>query len=88
VDGRAAVIISPNNLSEALARQNGTWRYPITSARSDEREMSIRLAINLVIYALTVNYKLDQVHVSYQLRHPNRYPGADSVSPSEESGQR
>ncbi len=88
VDDRAAVIISPNDLTEALQRQTGTWRHPISSARKDEREMCLRLAINLAIYALTVNYKLDQVHVSYQLRHPNRYPEADSVSPPEESGQR
>lgn len=88
VDDRAAVVVSPNDLSGALERDSTGWLHSLDSGRDDERELSLRLAVNLALYALTVNYKLDQVHVSYQLRHPDRYPEADSLSPSDDSGQR
>lgn len=86
IDDRAAAIVSRNDLSGALARNEaGGWLLPLESPRRDERELSLRLAVNLAVYALTVNYKLDQVHISYQLRNPGRYPdaGPSSVDPDQ-----
>jgi len=72
---RAAVILSPNDLLGALERTpGGGWRYELASGNPEDRVLALRLAVNLVIYALTVNYKLDQVHISYRLRHPELYP--------------
>jgi len=82
VDDRAAVIFSPNDLSGALERDGaGGWRYELDSSRQEDRSLALRLAVNLVVYALTVNYKLDQVHTAYQLRHPSRYPEAWTPTP-------
>jgi hypothetical protein len=77
IDDRAAVIFSRNDLSGALERDGtGAWQYPMAGAPMEARDLSLRLGVNLVIYAMTVNYKLDQVQISYQLRHPGRYPEA------------
>ena len=75
IDDRAAVLWSRNDLSGALARSKaGGWRYELKGNEPDGRELAVRLGVNLVVYALSVNYKRDQVHVSYRLRHPTRYP--------------
>jgi hypothetical protein len=88
IDERAAVLLSRNDLSGALERTGtGGWQYPMETGTDEGRTLSLRLAVNLAIYALTINYKLDQVQISYQLRHPGRYPEAAPV-PSRESDQR
>ena len=35
---------------------------------SPQRELSFRMGINLVMYALCVNYKADQVHIPFILK--------------------
>ena len=40
-------------------------RYDDTSSR--QQEMALRFGVNVVMYALTGNYKADQVHVPYIL---------------------
>ena len=73
IDDRAVVIFSPNDLSGALERTaTGQWQF--TVQETEDRTLALRLGVNLVMYALTVNYKLDQVHVSYRLKHPEAYP--------------
>jgi hypothetical protein len=73
---RAAVIFSANDLSGALERgAAGMWHYQVAPPESENRTLALRLAVNLVIYALTVNYKLDQVHISYRLSNPQLYRG-------------
>ena len=37
-----------------------------------QREMSFRLGINLVMYAMTGNYKKDQVHLPFILKRRQR----------------
>jgi hypothetical protein len=77
MEERAVVIFSPNDLSGALERDaGGQWRLEMDSKEPEDRTLAQRLAVNLVIYATTVNYKLDQVHISYRLRHPALYPEA------------
>jgi hypothetical protein len=36
----------------------------VTPGGDDQREMAIRFGINVVMYALTGNYKTDSVHAS------------------------
>ncbi len=59
-DGVSPVIIGGNDWAAAWAVDaNGE---PIASVDDRQREMAIRFGINVVMYALTGNYKTDQVH--------------------------
>lgn len=69
---RAAVLIGGNDLLGALARDTfGNWEYDVSPGGQRQREMAFRLAINLVLYALTVDYKADQVHIPFILQRRN-----------------
>jgi len=58
------VIYSRNDLSGALARSpDGRNLYPVTPGGESQRREAIKLGINLMMYALTSNYKKDQAHV-------------------------
>ncbi len=67
-DDRMAVLVNANDMLGALARDTfGNWEYDVTPGGERQREMAFRLAINVVMYALTVNYKADQVHIPFIL---------------------
>lgn len=68
-EDRLAVVVSHNDLLGAWARDNfGTWKYDCQPGGERQREYAYRLGINLVMYALCINYKADQVHVPFILR--------------------
>ncbi len=68
-DDRLAVVVSHNDLQGAWARDNfGNWKYECTPGGEQQREYAQRVGINLVMYALCINYKADQVHVPFILR--------------------
>jgi len=63
-DGVSSVIIGSNDFAGAWAiDDNGQPLYPVVPGGSRQREMAQRFGVNLVMYALTGNYKSDQVHV-------------------------
>lgn len=67
-EDRLMVVLCPNDLFGALARDNfGNWQYSVSPGGEKQREMAFRLGINIVMYALTINYKSDQVHVPFIL---------------------
>lgn len=69
VDGRLAVLYSPNDHMGAWARDNfGNYAYSVFPGGETQRTMAIRFGVNLVMYALCLDYKADQVHVEYLLR--------------------
>lgn len=69
---RLAVVVNPNDLLGAVARDTfGNWEYNVTPGGQNQREMAFRLAINIVMYALTINYKADQVHIPFILERRN-----------------
>lgn len=69
LDGRLAVVLSAHDLGGAWARDNlGGWRHPVDPGGERQREMAIRLGVNLLMYALCLDYKDDQVHVPFILR--------------------
>ncbi|MGQ0742051.1 MAG: DUF4159 domain-containing protein, partial [Alphaproteobacteria bacterium] len=72
-DGVSPVIIGGNDWAAAWAR-DATGRPLVTPVPGGERqrEMAIRFGINLVMYALTGNYKADQVHVPALLERMGR----------------
>jgi hypothetical protein len=62
-DGRLVAAYVSNDLGGAWARDNlGNWEYEVVPGGERQRELSFRLGVNIVIYALTVDYKKDQVH--------------------------
>jgi len=73
--GRAAVVYSRHDLGGAWARdERGQAAYDITPGGPAQREQSIRLGVNLVMYALCLDYKDDQVHAPFILRRRGGRP--------------
>ena len=64
-DGVSSVIVTGNDLAGAWAADdNGNGLNAVMPGGEDQREMAYRVGINIVMYALTGNYKADQVHVT------------------------
>ena len=69
--GRLAPVtaVRGNNDRGAWARDNfGNWEYECVPGGARQRELAFRMGINLVMYALCLDYKSDQVHVEYIMR--------------------
>jgi hypothetical protein len=63
-DGVSGVIIGSNDWAGAWAIDDGGHPLYATVPGGDrQRELAYRFGVNLVMYALTGNYKSDQVHV-------------------------
>ncbi|MEM8755726.1 MAG: DUF4159 domain-containing protein, partial [Pseudomonadota bacterium] len=64
-DGVSPVVIGSADWAAAWAvGENGDFLAPVGRANGyRQREMAFRFGVNLVMYALTGNYKSDQVHV-------------------------
>ena len=61
---RAAVMYSQNDVLGALNRdESGTWELEVTPGGERQRELATRLAINITMYALCLDYKDDAVHL-------------------------
>ncbi|NOY90247.1 MAG: DUF4159 domain-containing protein, partial [Deltaproteobacteria bacterium] len=68
-EGRAVVVYSRHDLGGAWARDNlGNWRRSVTPGGANQRERAVRLGVNLVLYALCLDYKDDQVHAPFLMR--------------------
>ena len=63
-DGVTAIVIGANDYAGAWAvDQRGRGILPVTPGAETQREMAYRVGVNLVMHALTGNYKDDQVHI-------------------------
>lgn len=63
-DGVSPVVIGGNDWAAAWAVDaDGRALYAVVPGGQRQREMAYRFGVNLVMYALTGNYKADQVHV-------------------------
>lgn len=70
-DGVSPVVIGSSDWIGAWAvDERGQPLLPVRDAR--QREMALRFGVNLAIYALTGNYKADQVHVPALLQRLGR----------------
>ena len=68
-DGVSSIIITSNNLAAAWATDDrGRTLFAVTPDGERQREMAYRTGINIVMYALTGNYKADQVHLPALMR--------------------
>jgi hypothetical protein len=63
-DGVSSILVTSNDFAAAWAMdERGRPLYPTVPGGESQREMAYRTGINIVMYALTGNYKADQVHV-------------------------
>ena len=63
-DGVTSIIITSNDFAAAWALDDrGRPVYPVVPGGEMQREMAFRSGVNIVMHALTGNYKADQVHV-------------------------
>jgi len=61
--GFTCVIYSRNDIGGALASDGmGNWEFDVVPGGEAQRELAIRLGVNIVMYALTADYKLDSIH--------------------------
>jgi uncharacterized protein DUF4159/aerotolerance regulator-like protein len=63
-DGVSSIIITSNDLAGAWAlRPDGQPMLPVVPGDPRQREFAFRAGVNIVMYALTGNYKADLVHI-------------------------
>jgi hypothetical protein len=63
-DGVSSIMITSNDLAGAWAlRPDGQAMLPLVPGDPRQREFAFRAGVNIVMYALTGNYKADQVHI-------------------------
>ena len=72
------VLVSRNDLAGAWARAaDGSWAFEVIPGGTAQRTRALELGVNIVMYALTANYKLDAIHVQAlleRLREEGRIP--------------
>lgn len=63
-DGVSTIMITGNDFAGAWATtETGTFLFATVPADPTQREYAYRSGVNIVMYALTGNYKADQVHI-------------------------
>jgi hypothetical protein len=63
-DGVSSIIIGSNDYAAAWAvDEAGSPQFPVSPGGEGQREYAWRTGVNIMMYALTGNYKADQVHV-------------------------
>lgn len=69
IENRTVIVFSQNDLGGAWSRDPmGNWEYEVIPGGDTQRSMAFRLGVNIVMYALTGNYKQDQVHLPFILK--------------------
>ncbi len=63
-DGVSSIMITSNDFAGAWAmRPDGQPMLPMVPGEPRQREFAFRAGVNIIMYALTGNYKADQVHI-------------------------
>jgi hypothetical protein len=63
-DGVSSILITSNDFAGAWAvRPDGEPMLPMVPGEPRQREFAFRSGVNIMMYALTGNYKADQVHI-------------------------
>ena len=71
-DGVSSIIIGGNDWASSWAKdENNQPLFPVVPGGEKQREFSYRFGVNLVMYAMTGNYKADQVHIKSILMRLN-----------------
>ncbi|MGE0870106.1 MAG: DUF4159 domain-containing protein [Kofleriaceae bacterium] len=83
-DGRVVCAYVANDLGGAWSRDDfGNYDLPCEPGGERQRELSFRMGVNLVMYALCLDYKSDQVHVPFIMKRRRWKPddGAETAAP-------
>ncbi len=68
-DGRLMVAYTHNDIGGAFARDGfGNYEFQCVPDGERQRERAYRMLVNIVMYALCLDYKTDQVHVPFIMR--------------------
>ena len=71
--GRTVLVYSANDLGGAWSKSKlGHWDFDMIGGGARQRKMSLRLGVNIVLYALTLDYKKDMVHLPIILERLRR----------------
>ncbi len=69
VGQRAAIVYSQNDLAGAWSRDlQGEWEFEVSPGGENQRETALRTGVNLVLYALCLDYKEDAVHLPFIMK--------------------
>ncbi|MDC3091076.1 DUF4159 domain-containing protein [Rickettsiales bacterium] len=72
-DNAASIILGDNYWAEAWAKdEQNRYIFPLLENMENQRLLSLRFGLNLIIYALTGNYKTDQVHIPEILKRMDK----------------
>lgn len=64
----AQVIFFEHDLLGALERRGQNWAHEVQPGGSRQRELALRMAVNVAMYVLCSDYKDDQVHAPFLMR--------------------
>ena len=79
-DDRLVCAYVANDLGGAWARDDfGNYDFPCEPGGEKQRELAFRMGVNLVMYALCLDYKSDQVHVPFIMKR-RRWKPDDGAS--------
>ena len=82
-DGRLVCAYIANDMGGAWARDDfGNYDFPCEPGGEKQRELAFRLGVNLVQYALCLDYKSDQVHVPFIMKRRRWKPDDGASSPT------
>lgn len=86
-DGRLVAAYVANDLGGAWSRDDfGNYEFPCEPGGERQRELAFRLGVNLVMYALCLDYKADQVHVPFIMKRRRWKPDDGALIPSPTPG--
>ncbi len=81
-DGRLVCAYVANDLGGAWARDDfGNYDFPCEPGGEKQRELAFRMGVNLVMYALCLDYKSDQVHVPFIMKRRRWKPDDGASTP-------
>lgn len=81
-DERLAVAYVKNDMGGAWARDDfGNWEFQCQPGGERQRELSFRMGVNFIMYALCLDYKADQVHVDFIMRRRRWRPNDGAEIP-------
>jgi len=87
-DGRIVAVYVANDLGGAWARDDfGNHDFPCEPGGERQRELAYRMGVNLVMYALCLDYKTDQVHVPFIMRRRRWKPEDGATAPAKPAGK-
>ena len=74
IKGRTVLVYSVNDLGGAWsANKLGHWNFDVIGGGVFQRKNSLRLGVNIIMYALTLDYKKDMVHLPIILERLRKY---------------